>query len=103
MRAIGFWPALAAASAEARTKKAAPSLMPEALPAVTVLSFLKAGFILASDSFFIEDNLATSGLLTISRILRLEVVDGNNATPRFDGEGILIFTAETAFGGRVRR
>src|SRR5205823_4631670 len=45
--AIGSCPAAAATAASASTKKAAPSLMPEALPAVTEPSFLNAGFILA--------------------------------------------------------
>ena len=42
--ASGFRPSFAARSAVATTTAAAPSLMPDALPAVTVPSFLKAGF-----------------------------------------------------------
>ncbi len=48
MRASGSRPSFSAAAAEATTSAAAPSLMPEALPAVTVPSFLKAGLSLAS-------------------------------------------------------
>ena len=48
--ASGLRPSFAARSAVATTTAAAPSLMPEALPAVTVPSFLNAGFSAASFS-----------------------------------------------------
>src|SRR3989304_5489593 len=49
MRALGFSPSRSRASAEARTSAAAPSVMPGALPAVTVPpSGWKAGFRRAS-------------------------------------------------------
>ena len=43
IRAIGVTPRLRASSADITTATAAPSLMPEALPAVTVPVLLKAG------------------------------------------------------------
>src|SRR5258708_14755658 len=43
MRASGFLPRLAASLAFISTNAAAPSLMPDALPAVTVPSLVKAG------------------------------------------------------------
>ncbi len=50
MRASGFLPTWRALSADAMTSPAAPSLMPDALPAVTVPSFWNAGFSAASFS-----------------------------------------------------
>ncbi len=50
MRASGFTPRFLASSALINTKAAAPSLMPEALPAVTEPSLAKAGRSLANDS-----------------------------------------------------
>ena len=50
MRAFGFSPAFCASSPCASTSAAAPSLMPLALPAVTVPSFSKAGRSLARPS-----------------------------------------------------
>ena len=50
MRAIGLVPSLSARSARATTRAAAPSLIPLALPAVTVPSALKAGLRRANDS-----------------------------------------------------
>ena len=47
MRASGFLPSLAACFAVISTTAAAPSLMPDALPAVTVPSFSNAGRSLA--------------------------------------------------------
>ena len=47
---MGVSPLALAVSASASTRKAAPSFMPEALPAVTVPSFLNAGRIPASFS-----------------------------------------------------
>ena len=43
MRASGVLPSLAASAAFISTTAAAPSLMPEALPAVTVPSFVEGG------------------------------------------------------------
>ncbi len=50
MRAIGVRPRFAASAAVISTTAAAPSLMPDALPAVTVPSLLKAARSLASAS-----------------------------------------------------
>src|SRR5258708_27272084 len=47
IRARTFLPSLAACFAVISTTAAAPSLIPEALPAVTVPSFSKAGFSVA--------------------------------------------------------
>ncbi|KFD48739.1 hypothetical protein M513_10369 [Trichuris suis] len=49
-RAIGFSRCFLTASSVAITTAAAPSLTPEALPAVTMPSFLKTGFNLANIS-----------------------------------------------------
>ena len=71
-RAIGLWPAAAATAASASTKKAAPSLMPEALPAVTEPSFLNAGFILASVSIVVlglHMLVGVEGHLALPRLL----------------------------------
>jgi len=50
IRAIGVMPRFFASAAVITTRAAAPSLMPEALPAVTVPSFEKAARSLASAS-----------------------------------------------------
>ena len=50
MRAMGLHPSRCAAAADINTAATAPSVMPEALPAVTVPSGLKAGGSLASFS-----------------------------------------------------
>ena len=87
--------------------------MPEALPAVTVPSFLKAGFILPSDSMVaaalqmlvgIEHDLALAGLLDDREDLGLEIarIDGRSGTTLgFDGEGILLFTGDAMLGSQV--
>ncbi len=51
MRASGVMPRFVASSADISTRAAAPSLMPDALPAVTVPSLSKAGRSLADASF----------------------------------------------------
>ncbi len=70
---MGLWPSRAAAAASASTKKAAPSLMPDALPAVTEPSFLNAGLSLASDSSVVPAFTCSSVSKTTSpwRVLRV--------------------------------
>src|ERR1700724_315372 len=62
MRAIGFSPSSLALAADMRTRADAPSVTPGALPAVTVPSFLKAGFRLRKDSM-VESARGDSSLL----------------------------------------
>jgi hypothetical protein len=112
-RAIGFWPAAAATSAAASTMKAAPSLIPDALPAVTVPSLMKAGFILASVSIVvarldvlvgIEDDIALAGFHYDRHDLRLEATlgDGRGGTAlRLDGQRVLLFAADVPLLGEI--
>jgi len=58
MVARGVSPESIAFSSDIRRTQADPSLIPEALPAVTVPSFLKAGFSFARVSFVVP-NLGT--------------------------------------------
>ena len=105
-RAIGLCSAARAASASASTKKAAPSLMPDALPAVTVPpSFLNAGRILASVSTVVSGltcssvSNVTSPLrvfLTIGTICVLEAALGDRrrgAPVRLGGQRVLLLAA----------
>ncbi len=75
MRASGSTPRLLASSAVIRTRAAAPSLMPEALPAVTVPSLSKAGRSLARLSA-VTPALGCSSLLTTTSPLRVLMVTG---------------------------
>ena len=67
MRALGFRPAFSAASAVASTTAAAPSLRPEALPAVTVPSLRKAALSLARASAVVAFGCSSVAKPTFSR------------------------------------
>ena len=60
IRASGVTPRLAASAAVISTTAAAPSLMPDALPAVTVPSFSKAGLSLATASSVVPARMYSS-------------------------------------------
>src|SRR5215218_3889896 len=75
MRASGVRPRFCASDARMTTKAAAPSLMPEALPAVTVPSFEKAGLSLATDSSVVPARMYSSASTTMSP-LRVLIVTG---------------------------
>ncbi|MNY44539.1 hypothetical protein D3C86_1795740 [compost metagenome] len=69
--ARGLRPYLATASAEARIIAAAPSLMPEALPAVTVLPSPLTGLSLARASGVVSGRGCSSLATTVSPFLPL--------------------------------
>ena len=75
MRPSTFLPSLAACLAVISTTAAAPSLMPDALPAVTVPSFSKAGFSLAIAST-VAPWRGYSSALTMMSPLRVLMVTG---------------------------
>ena len=75
MRASGVWPSFCASLAFISTTAAAPSLMPEALAAVTVPSFSNAGRSLAMPSSVVPC-LGYSSASTITSPLRLLIVTG---------------------------
>ena len=74
-RRAACWPSLAACLAVISTTAAAPSLMPEALPAVTVPSFSKAGFSLAIASM-VAPWRGYSSVSTMMSPLRVLMVTG---------------------------
>ena len=69
--AIGLIPSSSAFFLLMRTSAQAASLIPEALPAVTVPSFVKAGFNLARPSIVVSGRICSSFVMTISPFLRL--------------------------------
>ena len=73
MRANGVRPRLAASRAVISTSAAPPSLMPEALPAVTVPSLLKAGRSFAIASALASWRMYSSSLTTTSPLRPLMV------------------------------
>ena len=75
MRAIGFRPSSLAFFALVTSTMAAPSLMPEALPAVTVPSLAKAGRSLASASSVVPWR-GCSSASTVTGPLRVSIVTG---------------------------
>lgn len=70
MRAIGVKPNSLALEAFITMTAAAPSLIPEALPAVTLPSFLKAGFNLPKDAAVVPARGNSSVLNTKGSPLR---------------------------------
>jgi hypothetical protein len=75
IRAIGVRPRFFASSAVISTMAAAPSLMPDALPAVTVPSLEKAGLSLAIASMVVPARMYSSWS-TVTSPLRVEIVNG---------------------------
>ncbi len=75
IRAIGFNPAASAADSSITTSAAAPSLMPEALPAVTVPDLSKAGRKAASPSV-VESALGNSSRSKMVVFLREVTLTG---------------------------
>ncbi len=66
MRASGFSPRFLASLAVISTTAAAPSLMPEALPAVTVPSLSKAGLSFAASSILAPSRIYSSSATIVS-------------------------------------
>ena len=77
MRASGFQPRAAAASAAASTSAAAPSLIDDALPAVTVPSFWNAGRSAPSFSMSPRPG-SSSSATTVGGALALRDLDGDD-------------------------
>ena len=75
IRASGVRPRRSASSAVITTRAAAPSLIPDALPAVTVPSFEKAGLSLATASSVVPGRMYSSASITTSP-LRDAIVTG---------------------------
>ena len=75
MRASGFSPRFCASEARMSTTAAAPSLMPDALPAVTVPSLEKAGLSFATESSVAPWRMYSSASTTTSP-LRVFTVTG---------------------------
>ena len=113
IRASGVRPRAVASSALIRTSAAAPSLMPEALPAVTVPSFENAGFSLASPSSVVPARIYSSASTAMSP-LRVANRDGHDLVGEFAGllrglglvlraerEFVLLLAADLPFGGDV--
>src|SRR5829696_4336575 len=111
--ASGVRPRFLASSALINTSAAAPSLRPEALPAVTVPSLLKAGFSLAIASSVVPGRIYSSWSTMTSPFLD---GDGNDLVPepagllrilglvlRAGGKRVLLYAADLPFGGDVLR
>src|SRR5262249_1840123 len=73
MRASGFKPRFLASFAVISTTAAAPSLMPDALPAVTVPSLSKAGLSFAASSTLAPSRIYSSSETTVSPLRVLTV------------------------------
>ena len=115
MRASGLRPRLLASSAVISTSAAAPSLMPEALPAVTVPSLAKAGRSLAIASsvapwrgifVLVDDDVALAGLDRDRDDLVLEaagLLRRLRLVLRGDGELVLLLARDLPLAWRRSR
>jgi len=112
IRAIGDFPRRNAFRSLVTIKAAAPSLVPGALPAVTVPSFLKAGFNFASASMLVSSRGDSSYLITMGspffwgtsmgRILRFEetrFAGTHSFLVAFDSELVLLLARDAVFFG----